>query len=77
MYEVFYRGLGASFQALEGDIMLDAMVALIKRDIPSIPIHDCLMVQKGSEKMAKKCLEEAWMKVLNVKFKPYISTKTS
>ena len=72
VHKVFYEGYGSLYQALEGDIMLDAMVSLVKLNIPSLPIHDCLMVQQGKEKIAKKCLEEAWMKVLNVKFKPCI-----
>ena len=46
------------------------MTALIKLRIPSLPTHDCLIVQQGKEKIAKKRLKEAWMKVLNVKFKP-------
>jgi hypothetical protein len=76
VHKVFYNKYGSSYQALEGDIMLNAMVTLVNLNIPSLPIHDCLMVQQGKEKIAKKCLEESWMKVLNVKFKPYISIKT-
>ena len=72
VFECMYKGMGASYQSLEGQILIKAMLTLIDKDIPSLPIHDAIMVQQQFKKEGKKALEQAWMEVLNVKFKPNI-----
>ena len=59
-------------QALEGDILLKAMLDLIDQDIPSLPVHDAIYVQRRHKNQALKALEKAWMEVLGVSFKPAI-----
>jgi hypothetical protein len=72
LFSQFYKGMGVHMQCLEGDILLRAMLALIKQDIPSLPVHDAIYVQKRHVSKAKKALEDAWIEVLGVKFKPSI-----
>jgi hypothetical protein len=72
LFNQFYKGMGIHMQCLEGDILLRAMLALIKEDIPSLPVHDAIYVQKRHVSKAKKALEDSWMEVLGVKFKPAI-----
>ena len=64
-------------QCLEGDILLKAMLALIKQGIPSLPVHDAIYVQKRHVSKAKKALEDAWREVLGVGFKPAIKIDKS
>jgi hypothetical protein len=64
--------MGTYLQGLEGDILMKTMLSLIEEDIPSLPIHDAIYVQKRHVLKAKKALEIAWMEVLGVKFKPSI-----
>lgn len=77
LYSKFFKGNGIYLQGLEGDILMKTMLALIEQDIPSLPIHDAIYVQRRSKAIAKKALEKAWMEVLNVKFKPAIKIDTS
>lgn len=64
--------MGVYLQGLEGDILMQAMLNLIDQEIPSLPIHDAIYVQRRHKTQAKNALERAWMKVLGVKFKPAI-----
>lgn len=77
LFEKFYKGNGVYMQALEGDILLKAMLDLIDQDIPSLPIHDAIYVQRRHKTQAKKALENAWMEVLGVGFKPAIKSDIS
>jgi hypothetical protein len=77
LYSQFFKGNGVYLQGLEGDILLKAMLDLIKQDIPSLPIHDAIYVQRRHKTQAKKALETAWMVVLGVKFKPAIKIDES
>ncbi|QWE13970.1 hypothetical protein [Polynucleobacter sp. AP-Sving-400A-A2] len=72
LYSKFFKGNGIYLQGLEGDILMKAMLSLIEQDIPSLPIHDAIYVQRRHKSKAKKALEKAWMAVLDVKFKPAI-----
>jgi hypothetical protein len=72
LYSQFFKGNGVYLQGLEGDIMMEAMLDLIGQDIPSLPIHDAIYVQRRHKTQAKKALESSWMKVLGVRFKPAI-----
>jgi len=77
LFDKFYKGIGIYLQGLEGDILMKTMLSLIKQDIPSLPIHDAIYVQKRHVSKAKKALEIAWMEVLGVKFKPAIKIDES
>lgn len=77
LYSQFFRGNGVYLQGLEGDIMMDTILNLINQDIPSLPIHDAVYVQRRHKTQARKALESAWMKVLGVKFKPSIKVDSA
>jgi hypothetical protein len=77
LYSKFFKGNGIYLQGLEGDILMQAMLDLIGQDIPSLPIHDAIYVQKRHQAKAKKALEKAWMEVLGVRFKPSIKIDKS
>ena len=67
-----YKGRGAVFQSAEGSILMNAMITLIDQDIPSLPIHDALMVPQRFMKEGRAALENEWKKEFQVKFKPNI-----
>ena len=69
--------IGTYLQGLEGDILMKTMLSLIEQDIPSLPIHDAIFVQKRHVSKAKRALEIAWMEVLGVEFKPAIKIDKS
>ncbi len=71
LYTWFYRGRGVQMQALEGDILLEAMLSLLDQGILSLPMHDAIYVQQEFVAQAKVSLENAWMHALGVSFKPY------
>jgi len=77
LFKHLYTGMGVYLQGLEGDILLRAMLDLIEQDIPSLPIHDAIYVQRIHKLQAKKALQNAWQDVLNVKFKPSIKIDKS
>lgn len=58
------------FQSLEGIILLRTMARLAELKLPSIPIHDCLMVQREDCGVAETLLKRFWKEVLNVNFEP-------
>ena len=66
-----YKGRGIHLQALEGDILLEAMLTLLDQQILSLPMHDAIYVQQEHITQAKTALENAWMHALGVGFKPY------
>ena len=72
LYSKFFKGNGIYLQGLEGDILMKAMLSLIEQDIPSLPIHDAIYVQRRHKSKARKALEKSWMEVLGVNFKPAI-----
>jgi hypothetical protein len=76
LYKHFYTGMGVYLQGLEGNIMIEAMLDLLEQDIPSLPIHDAIYVQRRHKTQAKRALERAWMEVLGVGFKPAIKVDT-
>lgn len=77
LFKHLYTGMGVYLQGLEGDILMQAMLNLIDQDIPSLPIHDAIYVQRRNKTQAKKALQKAWMNVLGVKFKPAIKIDSS
>jgi hypothetical protein len=70
-------GIGVFLQNLEGEILLNAMDALVNQRILSLPVHDSLCVQYIFEKEAKDAIEKSWMDVLGVDFKPWIKVDYS
>lgn len=70
-------GIGVFLQNLEGEILLNAMDALVNQGILSLPVHDSLCVQYIFEKEAKDAIEKSWMDVLGVDFKPWIKVDYS
>lgn len=73
-----FCGMGVLLQNLEGQILLDAMCALIdSNNVPSLPVHDCLFVESHRAEEAKTALKFAWRKHLEVDCFPHISTKTA
>lgn len=71
VFGALYKGMGSAYQSLEGAILMKTMLSLIDLGIPSLPIHDAIMVQQEHVTQARAALENAWMAVLNVDFKPY------
>jgi hypothetical protein len=71
VFSALYKGMGSAYQSLEGAVLMKAMLSLIDLGIPSLPIHDAIMVQQEHVDQAKTALENAWMNVLNVNFRPY------
>lgn len=72
LYEEFYQDRGVWMQAMEGDVLLDAMCVLIDRGILSLPIHDALYVEQHNIAEAEKALKASWKKNLNVDFEPFV-----
>lgn len=72
IFNEMYKGRGAVFQSAEGQILMNAMISLIDQDIPSLPIHDALMVPQRFKNEGKDALQKAWMEYFPVKFKPHI-----
>ena len=70
IFESLYKGVGIYLQGLEGDILLQTMLKLLDKNIPSLPIHDAVYVQQRAATKAKKALESSSMEVLGVSFKP-------
>lgn len=71
------KGIGVFLQNLEGEILLNAMDALLHQGILSLPVHDSLFVQYLHERETKDVIEKAWMDVLGVSFKPWIKVDYS
>ena len=76
LYPWLYKGRGIHLQALEGDILLEAMLTLLDQQILSLPMHDAIYVQQEHITQAKTALENAWMHALGVNFKPYTKIDT-
>ena len=76
LYAEFYQDRGVWMQAMEGDVLLDAMCDLIDRGILSLPIHDALYVEQQNIAEAEKALKASWKKNLNVDFEPFVDVDT-
>lgn len=70
-------GVGVFLQNLEGEILLNAMDALLNKGILSLPVHDSLFTQHIFEKEVIDAIEKSWMDVLGVDFKPWIKVDYS
>jgi hypothetical protein len=72
LYLHYYQDMGVVMQAMEGDILLDAMCDLLEKGILSLPIYDALYVQQPHIKEAEKALKDAWKKNIDVHFEPFL-----
>ena len=72
LYKEYYQDMGVVMQAMEGDILLDAMCDLIDQGILSLPIYDALYVEQQNIKEAEKALKASWMENLGVDFEPFV-----
>ncbi len=69
------RGIGIHLQSLEGQILMNAMIKLLKDDITSLPIHDSLRVPLDSAEKTCMVLQETWSDHLRVNFSTKVSIK--
>ena len=69
------RGIGIHLQSLEGQILMDAMIKLLKDDITSLPVHDSLRVPLYSAEKTCMVLQETWSDHLRVNFSTKVSIK--
>jgi hypothetical protein len=72
----FYQDMGVVMQAMEGDILLDAMCDLIDKGILSLPIYDALYVEQQFINEAEKALKASWKKNVGVDFEPFVDVDT-
>lgn len=72
LYADFYQDMGVFMQAMEGDILLDAMCDLIDQGILSLPIYDALYVEQKHIGEAENALKASWMVNLGVDFEPFL-----
>ena len=56
----FYTGVGLVGQKLEGDIMQRTLTELKDKGLPSLCIHDSIMVREGDIPIAVLALRDAW-----------------
>ena len=57
----------------ESEAMLEAIETLIEKDVPSLPVHDSLIVPSSRAELAKKKIEEVFQSRFNV---PFVVTKS-
>lgn len=69
------RGIGINLQSLEVQILMDAMVKLLKEGVTTIPIHDSLRVPLKYSDMTARLLKESWSEHMCVDFEPKVSIK--
>ena len=50
----------AKLQFEESEVIIDSMKELIRRGIPSYPVHDSLIVPSGAQRVAERVLEECF-----------------
>lgn len=69
------RGIGTNLQSIEGQILLEAMLLLLKDGIISIPIHDALRVPIQYQDTTAKIIRETWSRNLGVDFETKVNFK--
>lgn len=55
-----FTGFGVMAQALEGQILIKAMLYAIQSDVPMLPLHDAAIVKRKDAEVARKALYRAW-----------------
>lgn len=71
------RGIGINLQSLEGQILMDSMLKLLKEGVTTIPIHDSLRVPIEYSDITTKLLKETWSEHMCVDFEPRVAIKFS
>jgi len=69
------RGIGTNLQSIEGQILLEAMLLLLKDGIISIPLHDALRVPIQHQDNTAKIIKETWSRNLGVDFETRVNFK--
>lgn len=69
------RGIGTNLQSIEGQILLEAMLLLLKDGIISIPLHDALRVPIQHQEKTAKIIRETWSRNLGVDFETKVNFK--
>jgi hypothetical protein len=65
---VAYKGLWGDLQLLDSSIMEEAMLRCNSRDIPVLPVHDELVVQRAKKEEVRQILVSSFHKVTKSKF---------
>ena len=55
-----FTGFGVMAQALEGQILIKAILAGIEADVPMLPLHDAVVVKRKDAEVAREVLYRAW-----------------
>ena len=55
-----FTGFGVMAQALEGQILIKAMLYAMETDIPMLPLHDAVIVKRKDSEIAMKAMYRAW-----------------
>lgn len=55
-----FTGFGVMAQALEGQILIKAMLYATQFDVPMLPLHDAAIVKRKDAEVARKALYRAW-----------------
>jgi hypothetical protein len=69
------RGIGTNLQSIEGQILLEAMLLLLKDGVISIPLHDALRVPIQHQDKTAKIIRETWSRHLGVDFETRVNFK--
>jgi hypothetical protein len=58
---------------LESEVILATMLKLMKRGVPSLPVHDSLIVRREDAESSKMCLEAEYESKIGIR--PYVRVK--
>ena len=53
---------------LESEAMIETIQTLIEKDVPSLPVHDSLIVPRSRAEFAKQVITEVFQSRFNVPF---------
>jgi hypothetical protein len=72
--DAFYAGVGTGLQQIDSNIMEEILMHLISSNIPTIPIHDSIIIPHKDKNQALEVMNEVYAKHMN-KFYPVIKEK--
>jgi hypothetical protein len=58
--DIFDRDLGQTFAFTESEILVDALLTLVSKDVPALPVHDCLVVAESDADTATQAMLAAF-----------------
>ncbi len=70
-----FKGMGKVLQALDGDVMLRALMKLLDQSVVGLPLHDAISVNTEHAELAKKAIEDSWRATFSNHFTPQIEPK--